>query len=58
MLPEAQNDGSGTDTVQATHESVASASSDVAVGSSIKDKAIVVLPTEMAEMAKDTKGKA
>jgi hypothetical protein len=58
VLPEAQNDGSGTGTVQATRESVASASSDVAVGSSIKDKAIAALPTELAEMAKDTKRKA
>jgi hypothetical protein len=58
VLPEAQNDGSGTGTVQATRESVASASSDVAACSSIKDKAIAALPTEMAEMAKDTKRKA
>jgi hypothetical protein len=58
MLLEAHNNGSRTGTVQATRESVASASSDVAVGSSIKDKAIAVLPTEMAEMAKDTKRKA
>jgi hypothetical protein len=58
VLQKAQNDGSGTGTVQAMRESVASASSDVAVGSSIQDKAIAALPTEMAEMAKDTKRKA